>query len=160
MLVGLVDQYGENCWSTISAQLKGRSVRQCKERYYTYLSPSVKKSPWTAQEDEFLLEKVKDYGRRWSDIAKFFEGRTPNACKNRYHLQLRAHRPAFGSALSENDPVIPFSDYQPALPPVTFPDPIVIAETPEVIPQFRPKLRYEFPSLMEFPFPNGRSPPF
>jgi hypothetical protein len=29
-----------------------------------------------------------------------------------------------------------------------------------VIPQFRPKLRYEFPSLMEFPFPNGRSPPF
>ena len=88
-LVELVNQYGANAWTLISDRIPGRTSRQCKERYFTYLSPGVKKAPWTDQEDTLLFQKVQELGQRWSDIARYFDGRTPNSIKNRWHLHLR-----------------------------------------------------------------------
>ena len=91
LLLSLVEKYGQNSWTDIAEKIPGRSSRQCKERYLTYLCPTVNHSPWTEDEDVLLLQKVHEMGKRWSDMSKFFNGRTANAIKNRYHLHLRGH---------------------------------------------------------------------
>ena len=80
----LVSQLGENNWQQIAQNMPNRNPRQCKERWCNYLSPKICKSPWTHEEDELLLEKVKEIGARWVQIAKFFQNRTDISIKNRY----------------------------------------------------------------------------
>ncbi|OHT03852.1 hypothetical protein TRFO_01574 [Tritrichomonas foetus] len=80
----LVNKYGENNWAQIAQNMPNRNSRQCKERWCNYLSPSICKSPWTQEEDNLLLDKYKEVGARWVQIAKFFPQRTDISIKNRY----------------------------------------------------------------------------
>lgn len=80
----LVRKYGENNWTQIAQNMPNRNARQCKERWCNYLSPNICKSPWTQDEDNLLLEKYKEIGARWVQIAKFFPQRTDISIKNRY----------------------------------------------------------------------------
>jgi hypothetical protein len=90
LLMQLVSQFGEQAWPIIASGIPDRTARQCKERYFTYLCPSVRVVPWTPAEDALLAEKVRDFGQRWTVISRFFEGRTPNALKNRWNACLKA----------------------------------------------------------------------
>lgn len=65
-----------------------RNAKQCREHWTCYLSPQLKKGPWQLYEDVKLLKFIKDNKglKKWSEIAKHFEGRTENALKNRYTL--------------------------------------------------------------------------
>ena len=76
-------------WTTIAKRFKNRNVRQCKDRWNYYLSPNVNNTEWTKEEDELLLEKYKEYGTKWSTIAKFFNNRTNTNVKNRYLAMMR-----------------------------------------------------------------------
>jgi hypothetical protein len=75
-----------------------RNAKQCREHWTCYLSPKLKKGPWTRHEDLKLFRFIlKNRGsKRWSEIAKEFNGRTENALKNRFTLlidkQRRMHR--------------------------------------------------------------------
>ena len=88
LLKMLVSQ--QNCqehqidWSTISKNMPNRSVRQCKERWEKYLSPSVNNGPWSKEDDALLLKKYEEFGSRWSTIATFFTGRSNTNVKNRW----------------------------------------------------------------------------
>lgn len=90
-LIRLVQFFGTNSWKIISAYLEGRTQRQCRERYKTYLAPGIKRTPWTKEEDELIIKKYKEYGPKWATISKFFVGRTDNTIKNRFnnHLNLQ-----------------------------------------------------------------------
>lgn len=84
LLKSLVEKYGETNWVVISSQMKTRSPRQCRERYKNYLSPKIKNGPWTPEEEELLIQKVKELGQRWANIALYFEPRSDVNVKNHW----------------------------------------------------------------------------
>ncbi|RWR76161.1 SANT/Myb domain-containing protein [Cinnamomum micranthum f. kanehirae] len=76
--------HGTERWTSVAAQFKDKTSRQCRRRWYTYLNSECKKGCWTEQEDKILCEAQKIYGNRWTEIAKVVSGRTDNAVKNRF----------------------------------------------------------------------------
>lgn len=88
-LIAWVAQEGPNKWTQASAYIKGRSGKQCRERWFNNLNPDVKKGGWTEEEDEKIFEYYQTYGSSWSRIAKLMPGRTENAIKNRFYSTLR-----------------------------------------------------------------------
>jgi hypothetical protein len=85
----LVSQSGACRWSRIAGQLPGRTPRQCRERWVNYLSPEVRRSPLSSEEEDLLRNKVAEHGQVWARIASFFEGRTDVWLKHQYLKLMR-----------------------------------------------------------------------
>jgi hypothetical protein len=94
-LCELVDQYGPKRWSLIAYLFGSRSGRQCRERWFNHLDPSVRKGPWTTEEDKIIAEIVKQEGHKWSLISKHLPGRTDNAVKNRFNSTIKKRMGSF-----------------------------------------------------------------
>ncbi|TSM86001.1 snRNA-activating protein complex subunit 4 [Bagarius yarrelli] len=72
-------------YTQISYFMEGRDNSQLIYRWTCVLDPSLKKGPWTKEEDELLLKAVKKYGcKEWWKIKLEVPGRTDNACRDRY----------------------------------------------------------------------------
>ena len=92
VLEELVNIRGPKNWSGIAKELNTRlhealpvrKGKQCRERWYNHLNPSLIKTKWSEREDLVLLEKQKELGNKWSEIARFLLGRTENQIKNRW----------------------------------------------------------------------------
>jgi hypothetical protein len=80
-----VEIHGVFDWQTIADAIGSRNQRQCKERWFNYLSPDLKSGGWTHDEDQLLRTKVQEIGNKWVKIAKFFPYRTDSMIKNRYN---------------------------------------------------------------------------
>lgn len=87
-LIKLYKLYGKEkkyVWDLISLKMKGRTPRQCRERYELFLEDGIKRNvKWTKEEDEILLEKYELHGPHWKLMEKYFTGRTSYSIKNRY----------------------------------------------------------------------------
>jgi hypothetical protein len=68
----------------VAAHLGTRSARQCRERFRNYLSPNLRNSQWTEEEDRLLAEKVIELGAKWAMIVAFFPSRSEINLKNRW----------------------------------------------------------------------------
>jgi hypothetical protein len=88
-LLDWVNKERTSKWSACAQLIKGRSGKQCRERYFNTLIPSVKKGNWTIEKDYILFNLFNSYGTQWSKINKFFTGRTENSIKNRFYSTLR-----------------------------------------------------------------------
>lgn len=91
-LRSIVNEIGEKDWVAVSSKMGSRNTRQCKERWFNYLSPNVKTLPWTPEEDEQLKELHKEYGSKWVKISHFFPSRTDTNIKSRWMVLQRLQK--------------------------------------------------------------------
>jgi hypothetical protein len=93
-LTSLVAALGTDGWSHIAAEMGTKNVRQCRERWFNYLSPELNTAPWTREEERLIIQKYQEVGPRWVIIANCFPHRTDSMVKNRFKRLQRLRRRA------------------------------------------------------------------
>lgn len=88
IIIQYVEQNGPKSWSKLKALLPGRTGKQCRERWRDHLDPSVKRGPFTYEEDQTLIMLHERLGNQWVKIAQYLPGRSDNAIKNRWNATL------------------------------------------------------------------------
>ena len=76
-------------WIEVSNRVAGRTAKQCRERWQNHLDPTLRTGPFTVEEDLLLERAVRELGTHWKEIALRIEGRSENACKNRWNSTSR-----------------------------------------------------------------------
>ncbi|KFO82537.1 snRNA-activating protein complex subunit 4, partial [Cuculus canorus] len=72
-------------YKKIAYYMEGRDSAQLIYRWTKSVDPSLKKGPWTPEEDAMLLAAVKKYGARdWYKIRTEVPGRSDAQCRDRY----------------------------------------------------------------------------
>ncbi|CAK89546.1 unnamed protein product (macronuclear) [Paramecium tetraurelia] len=85
-------------WSQIAQELNQHSIiyrssKQCRERWLNHLNPKISKQPWNDEEDIWLLNLVKEQGRKWAEISKIMDGkRSENNLKNRFNSLIKREK--------------------------------------------------------------------
>jgi hypothetical protein len=88
LIIAFVNKYGDQDFRGIERVLPGRFPKQCRERWFNHLHPSITKDPWLNDEDRLIFELHQRHGRRWSLIARSLPGRSDNAVKNRFESSI------------------------------------------------------------------------
>jgi len=134
VIVNLINTYGIGNikWSEIASNLPGRLGKQCRERWVNHLDPSLKKGPWTPEEDKVLMEQQERLGNKWRDIAVHLPGRSENAVKNRWNSARRKRKrtEAQSTTTSGSISTIPTTTMAPQQIYVTRPPPNTTAIPP------------------------------
>jgi hypothetical protein len=94
LLTQAVTQLGPTKWIDIAKFVPSRTSKQCRERWYNRLAPSLKKDPFEPREDKIIIAKQSQLGNRWALIAQSLPGRSPGAVKNRWYAGLKTTQDA------------------------------------------------------------------
>ena len=89
ILVNWVRKEGPTKWTQCAEMIPGRSGKQCRERWFNTLDPSVKKGDWQEEEDKTIFRLYKELGAKWKEMMKYLPGRTDNSIKNRFYSTIR-----------------------------------------------------------------------
>ncbi|XP_010450669.1 PREDICTED: myb-like protein A [Camelina sativa] len=96
----LVKEVEPNKWTKIAKKLKGRTGKQCRERWQNHLHPDIKDVAWSKEEDHILIELHKVVGTKWVNIAQKLPGRSPNCIKNHWNTTKRRVQKQSGENLN------------------------------------------------------------
>ena len=76
-------------WDIISQNFPNKTKNKCEQRWNKILNPTLKKGPWSMEEDEKIMTLVEKYGaKKWSFIAQHLNGRVGKQCRERYNKQI------------------------------------------------------------------------
>ena len=76
-------------WSTIAGYIPGRIGKQCRERWFNHLDPTINREPWSEEEEKLLVTAQAELGNKWSEIARLLPGRPENQVKNKWNSAAR-----------------------------------------------------------------------
>ncbi|CAI5722836.1 unnamed protein product [Hyaloperonospora brassicae] len=83
---------GRKNWGQVATRIPGRTSKQCRERWYNHLDPSIIRGEYTVEEDRMILDAQARLGNRWSAIAAMLPGRTEDAVKIRWKSLCRVRK--------------------------------------------------------------------
>lgn len=109
LLIQLVSECGHN-WPMIATRMEGRTSKQVKERWTNQLDPMISTDPWTAEDDQLLVELIRELGHSWCEISRRMNGRTESMVKNRFHANLRKR---FGPHIFDPSVPLPLLSFKP-----------------------------------------------
>jgi hypothetical protein len=86
---------GKFRWKEIAKKIRGRTGKQCRNRWQCTFDSNIRKGPWDKEEDEILIQQVKNATAdnnglkqiSWTNIAKSLN-RTGAQCYMRWHYAL------------------------------------------------------------------------
>ena len=76
-------------WCQIAHLLGGNRLgKQVRERWLNHVSPDIRRSDWSSDEDLLLLSLIESHGKDWKKIGTIIPGRNNALVKNRYYAFL------------------------------------------------------------------------
>ncbi|KAM3588954.1 hypothetical protein VKS41_001382 [Umbelopsis sp. WA50703] len=85
LLTQAVKQLGSRNWQQVAYMLGDRTGSQCLQRWTKALDPAIRRSRWSAEEDEVLKNAVEVYGLgNWTKVQQHIPGRTDMQCRERW----------------------------------------------------------------------------
>jgi hypothetical protein len=97
-----IEMHGDKDWGAIAALVPGRTKRQCSDKWYNALDPSIdlaigNTGSWTKDEDLKLKKSVQMHGGKdWAAIAALVPSRTKSQCSNRWQVLDPRNAPTTG----------------------------------------------------------------
>ena len=101
LILNLISKYGKK-WSKISKIIKNRNGKQIRDRYLNILNPNINKKKFSIEEDFLLINLYEKFGSKWSKIKTYFENRTCDMIKNRFHCSLKKKYDEFNKINNNN----------------------------------------------------------
>ncbi|EAY19677.1 Myb-like DNA-binding domain containing protein [Trichomonas vaginalis G3] len=101
----LVKLHGCKDWKIISENMENRSPRQCRDRWFHYLSSEVNNRPFTEDEDNLLRNLFSQFGSKWVIMTHYFVNRSDTNLKNRWIALLRKEAKTKNSTSISESPV-------------------------------------------------------
>lgn len=85
-LIHLAKEFGKDTknWSSVSINMKDKSLRQCRERWKC-IKQKLKKR-WATEEEERIVALVSKYGPKWESFEHFFSNRSQHSIKTHYYI--------------------------------------------------------------------------
>ena len=86
----LVREKGTEKWKEISEEFYFKekqfiSASKCRERWFNFLCPNIRKEEWKEEDDAYLLRLIEEHGRKWAKIARIMGNeRSEHVVKNRF----------------------------------------------------------------------------
>ena len=114
-----------NGWKSVAKQMPGFSPKQLRDRWHNYISPKNQFGPWTPEEDQIVIQKVREFGTKWSLIASYLQGRSDNCVKNRWNSVLRDRvntQPQYYTTTIQTEPQYSIQQIQPIKEPIQAPN--------------------------------------